>query len=92
MRLSDISLLGALHSLLCVAAMLSGTLQLLARKGTPTHARSGNAGLTCRLLSSSDLTRWVPLATNQIGTDGRVLFYDICDPGGTCRFYRLVMP
>ena len=53
---------------------------------------SGNAGRTCRLLSSPDLSSWVPIATNQIGGDGTVLFYDTCAPGGACRFYRLVMP
>jgi hypothetical protein len=53
---------------------------------------SGNAGRPCRLLSSPDLSNWVPLATNQIGSDGTVLFYDTCAPGGACRFYRLVMP
>jgi hypothetical protein len=53
---------------------------------------SGNAGRTCWLLSSPDLSSWVPIATNQIGGDGTVLFYDTCAPGGTCRFYRLVMP
>ena len=53
---------------------------------------SGNANQPCRLLSSPDLSSWVPMATNQIGGDGTVLFYDECDPGGTCRFYRLVMP
>jgi hypothetical protein len=42
MRLDDISLMGALHTLLCMLAMGSGTRQLLARKGTPAHAWSGN--------------------------------------------------
>jgi uncharacterized membrane protein len=42
MRLDNISLLGALHSFLCVLAMISGTLQLFARKGTPAHAIGGN--------------------------------------------------
>ena len=53
---------------------------------------TGNAGQSCRLLSSSNLTNWLPIATNQIGTNGTVLFYDTCAPGGACRFYRLVMP
>jgi len=53
---------------------------------------TGNAGQTCRLLSSPDLLNWVPIATNQIGTDGTILFNDTCAPGGACRFYRLVMP
>ena len=53
---------------------------------------SGNAGQPCRLLSSPDLSSWVPIATNQIGNDGTILFNDNCAPGGACRFYRLVMP
>jgi len=53
---------------------------------------TGNANQSCRLLSSPDLTSWVPIATNQIGGDGTVLFYDICAPGSSCRFYWLVMP
>jgi len=53
---------------------------------------TGNANQSCRLLSSPDLTSWVPIATNQIGGDGTVLFDDTCGPGSTCGFYRLVMP
>ena len=53
---------------------------------------SGNGGQSCRLLSSLDLSNWIPIATNLIGSDGTVLFYDTCAPAGACRFYRLVMP
>ena len=53
---------------------------------------SGNAGRSCRLLASPDLSSWVPLATNQFGSDGTILFYDTCSPGSACRFYRLVTP
>jgi hypothetical protein len=53
---------------------------------------SGNAGQSCRLLSSPDLSSWIPLATNQIGSDGTILFYDNYAAGSACRFYRLVMP
>jgi hypothetical protein len=53
---------------------------------------TGNAGRSCRLLSSTDLSNWVPLATNQVGSDGTVLFNVNCPPGSACRFYRLVMP
>jgi hypothetical protein len=53
---------------------------------------SGNAGQSCRLLSSTDLTSWVPIATNQIGSDGTILFHYTCAPGDACGFYRLVMP
>ena len=52
----------------------------------------GTNGQTCRLLASSRLSNWVPIATNQIGTAGTILFQDTCAPGGACRFYRLVMP
>ena len=52
----------------------------------------GNAGQSCRLLASSDLSNWTLIATNQIGTNGTVLFQDNCAPGNACRFYRLVMP
>jgi len=57
-----------------------------------TLLASGNAGQSCRLLSSPDLLSWIPLATNQFGSDGTILFYDTCAPGSACRFYRLVMP
>ena len=53
---------------------------------------SGNAGRSCRLLSSADLLSWVPIATNQIGTNGTILFNLNYSPGSACRFYRLVMP
>jgi len=53
---------------------------------------TGNAGQSCWLLSSQDLSDWVPMATNQFGTNGTVLFYDNYAPGSGCRFYRLVMP
>ena len=53
---------------------------------------SGNAGQSCRLLLSPDLTNWIPLAANQFGDDGTVIFYDTCAHSATCRFYRLVMP
>jgi hypothetical protein len=53
---------------------------------------SGNAGQSCRLLCSSNLSDWTPVATNQLGSDGTYLFYENCVPGRACRFYRLVMP
>jgi hypothetical protein len=53
---------------------------------------SGNAGKSCRLLSSPDLASWAPIATNQIGGDGTILFNVNCPPGSACRYYRLVMP
>jgi hypothetical protein len=53
---------------------------------------AGISGQTCRLLASSNFLNWMPLATNQIGSGGTVLFYDTCAPGSACRFYRLVVP
>jgi hypothetical protein len=52
----------------------------------------GTNGQACRLLVSTNLSSWAPLATNQIGSDGTILLYDTCAPGSACRFYRLVMP
>jgi hypothetical protein len=52
---------------------------------------SGNTGQVCRLLASTNLVFWTPVATNRIGTDGSVQFYE--DFGSfACRFYRLAMP
>jgi hypothetical protein len=53
---------------------------------------SGNANQWCRLLCSSNLSDWTPVATNQFGSDGTYLFHDDYPPGRACRFYRLVMP
>jgi hypothetical protein len=53
---------------------------------------SGNSNQPCRLLSSVDLLNWIPIATNQIGGDGTVLFHDDYASSGACRFYRLAMP
>jgi hypothetical protein len=53
---------------------------------------SGISGQTCRLLASSNFLDWLLLATNQIGSDGTILFYDNYAPGSACRFYRLVIP
>jgi hypothetical protein len=53
---------------------------------------SAYPGLSCRLLASSSFPNWMPIATNQLGTNGTVLFHDDCTPSEACRFYRLVMP
>jgi hypothetical protein len=52
----------------------------------------GNSNQWCRLLISSNLFDWAPLATNQIGPAGIVTFQDSWNPGSSCRFYRVVMP
>jgi hypothetical protein len=51
---------------------------------------TGKAGQTCRLLASTNLTTWFPIATNQISTNGTVLVHD--SSSDLCRFYRLVTP
>ncbi len=53
---------------------------------------SAYPSLTCRLLASSDLSDWTPIATNQIGDDGTLVLHDDSAPGNACRFYRVVMP
>lgn len=53
---------------------------------------SADPGQSCRLLTSSNLSNWVPMATNQIGTDGTVSFQDTCGPDHARRFYRLAVP
>jgi hypothetical protein len=52
---------------------------------------TGFAGQTCRLLASSNLVTWFPIATNQVGADGTMLFHDNT-AGGKSRFYRLAVP
>ena len=53
---------------------------------------SAYPGLSCRLLVNSGLSNWLPIATNQIGTNGTALFHDNCMPGAACLFYRAVVP
>ena len=50
------------------------------------------ANQSCRLLSSTDLLNWAPIAATQIGSNGTVQFIVTCAPGSACRFYRLAMP
>jgi len=47
----------------------------------------GVRGQTVRLLTSPDLSSWTPLSTNQIGSDGALLFH--LDTSPSSRFYRL---
>jgi uncharacterized membrane protein len=53
---------------------------------------SAYPGLSCRLLAGSDLSNLMPVATNQLGSDGTCVFHENWAPGRACRFYRLVMP
>jgi hypothetical protein len=50
----------------------------------------GNSNQWCRVLASSNLSSWVPIATNQIGSDGTV--HVSCDGSARRSFYRVVMP
>jgi hypothetical protein len=52
----------------------------------------GQPTQSCRLLASYDLATWIPVATNQFGLDGTVLFPQPRDAAALCRFYRLAMP
>jgi hypothetical protein len=52
----------------------------------------GNSNQWCRLLASTNLSDWIPIATNQIGADGAALFQDSCSASTSCRFYRAVIP
>lgn len=51
---------------------------------------TGKRGQTCRLLASETLLDWRPVATNQVGPNGTVLFRDA---GNTAqRFYSVFLP
>ena len=54
---------GSVMPTLAVSRSATNSLNLLA---------TGNAGQTCRLLSSMDMSSWVPIATNLIGTTERL--------------------
>jgi len=53
---------------------------------------SGKPGQAFRLLASSSFSNWIPIATNQIGTNGTVLFHEAWASSGTGQFYRVVLP
>jgi hypothetical protein len=50
----------------------------------------GNSNQWCRLLASSNLFSWNPIATNQFGPDGTIQFQDN-NSAASC-YYRVVMP
>ena len=52
----------------------------------------GPSGQACRLLTSTTLSQWQCVATNQIGPNGTVLFQDNCGTGETQRFYEVALP
>ncbi len=47
---------------------------------------------SCRLLRSTTLSNWQCIATNQIGTNGTLLFHDAYDTGEPQQFYRVALP
>lgn len=47
---------------------------------------------SCRLLTSTNLANWLPLATHQIGADGTALFHVPVGTGNAQRFYRVALP
>lgn len=53
---------------------------------------SGGPGQAWRLLASSDLASWVPVATNSFAADGTFRFHDHSPASLSSRFYRLVSP
>jgi hypothetical protein len=53
---------------------------------------SANPGQACRLLASSGFSNWIPVATNQIGTNGTLLWHEAWVSSGTGQFYRVVLP
>jgi hypothetical protein len=50
----------------------------------------GTAGQSCRLLSSTDLQNWTPIATNVIGANATWLYHD--DASQSKAFYRVAFP
>jgi hypothetical protein len=44
------------------------------------------------VVTSTTLSDWQCLATNQIGPDETVLFQDNCGTGETQRFYKVALP
>jgi hypothetical protein len=49
-------------------------------------------GQSCRLLTSTNLTDWLPMATNQISPDGTTLFQVNVGTSERQRFYRVTFP
>jgi hypothetical protein len=52
----------------------------------------GTPGQTCRLLTSTSLSNWVCMATNQVGANGTFLFEENCDERESGRFYKVALP
>jgi len=71
-------------TMLRISRSQGNDLDILLRDGTP--------GQTCRLLTSTTLSNWVCVTTNQVGTDGTFLFQENCAPTESQRFYKAVLP
>jgi hypothetical protein len=68
------------------------TLTIFGVGGTSlTLMARGNAGQSCRLLTSEDLVQWVSVATNKFDPNGTVLFQSN-SAARALRFYQLVVP
>jgi hypothetical protein len=66
-------------------------LQLSFASGTDAVLRVvGVRSQTCVLLSSPDLTAWLPTATNQFGPDGTAMFHS--ERAAPRRFFRVTLP
>jgi hypothetical protein len=51
---------------------------------------AGALGTSCRLLMSTNLINWIPVATNPIDASGTALFH--LDRTGSARFFRAAAP
>lgn len=60
--------------------------------GLDIFLRDGSPGQTCRLLTSTTLSDWVCVSTNQVGTNGTFLFQENCEAGESQRFYKVALP
>jgi len=74
---------------LCYLPVLRAT---LAQAGLIHVTLYSTNSSTCRLFTSTDLSDWQCVATNQIGPDGTALFPETYGTGETQRFYRVVIP
>lgn len=71
-------------TLLRISRSTSNGLDILLRDGIP--------GQTCRLLTSTTVSNWVCVATNQVGANGTFRFEENCNFGELGRFYRVALP
>ncbi len=60
--------------------------------GTNDVGVYGLTGAACKLLTTTNLTEWSPISTNQIGADGSPLLRVTVNPVEPSRFYRVAVP